>query len=109
MFHVLWLPEHMKETVQILNNLTSFLPRLLKVTFAFFHIWIADLSHSEGHIFHLKFQLFRQSSWNVRKLKTDYVTSGITLIAGAARMTELRRKVEVARCGMRFTIRMRIR
>lgn len=45
MFCVLWLPG----MVQILNNLTSFFPRLLKVTFAFSHIWIADFSHSEAH------------------------------------------------------------
>lgn len=105
MFRVLWLPG----MVQMLNNLTSFFPPLLKVTFAFFHIWIADLSHSEGHVVHLKVQLFLQSTWNVRKLNTDYVMSDITLIAGAARMRELCRKVEAARCGMRFTIRMRIR
>lgn len=95
--------------VQILNTLTFFFPPLLKVTFAFFHIWIADLSHSEGHVVPLKFQLFLQSTWNVRKLNTDYVTSDITLIAGAAGMTGLCRKVEAAHCGVRFSIHMRIR
>lgn len=99
MFCVLWLPG----MVQILNNLTSFFPRLLKVTF------FSTFGLLTFHILKLTVQLFLQSTWNVRKLNTDYVTSDITLIAGAARMTELCRKVEAARCGMRFTIRMRIR
>lgn len=70
------------------------------VCFFSLHIWIADLSHSEGHVVNLlKFQLFLQSTWN-----TDNVMSDITLIAGAGRMKVLCRKVEAVWCGRRFTI-----